>query len=129
MAYQIEALETCLYYFKNLDFQNPWIRFQTGALITIRGTILLFWYLRDNYGIDFLITSRLIQDYLERYFGELRRMGGNNTNPSALQLLYRMQRQITTLLLKDERTERQLIMQLLTKQFYLVKFLYYIYVY
>ena len=59
-----------------------------GFLININNLKLMskeLLYNNNIYNINYLLTYKLSQDHLEIYFGCIRRMGGNNTNPSPLQ--------------------------------------------
>ena len=54
----------------------------------------------EEYGVPYLKTAHTGQDFVERYFGYIRDMDGPNRYPSALQLVYRVSRDLTRTLLK-----------------------------
>ena len=60
---QIPILEKAYYYFETLKFSG-WNKFQKGALLTIRAIIGLLEYLSTEFGIDYILTSHLLQDFL-----------------------------------------------------------------
>ena len=96
---QMKIFDRLLKYLEEIKFsgQNRW---QNGMILTIKGTIELHKNLRDNYGIPYLLTSNITQDYLERKFGNLRALGGQDDNPSALQFLFRLQKDLTSTFLE-----------------------------
>lgn len=69
------------------------IPFQRGISLTCNSLPSLFNYLQDTFGHDqvkYLMTYRLNQDVLENTFSYIRRMGGNNDHPNALQFQHRL---------------------------------------
>lgn len=58
------------------------LSFQRGILSNIESLILLHNYLRNKFGIKYIITKRLCQDPLELFFGKIRAMGSND-HPSS----------------------------------------------
>ena len=58
LDYQLEVLKKCLYFFNNTNFNNPYIKFQKGAILTLNGIIELYFHLKENYGIQYLLTSK-----------------------------------------------------------------------
>ncbi|KAK3919777.1 Transposable element P transposase [Frankliniella fusca] len=53
-----------------------------GLVVTLKGTLQLLKFLtQENIGYKFLMTSRLNQDALERFFGLMRQSCGPNTHP------------------------------------------------
>ena len=75
------------------------IKFQRGAQITIKAIIALQIDLKEQYEVPCLQTARATQDFLERFFGDIRDMDSNRY-PSAAQLVYRISRNLTKTLLK-----------------------------
>ena len=76
------------------------IKFQRAGQIAINAVIALQKYMKEKYDVPFLVTYNTSQDFLERYFGEIRDMDGTNRDPSALQLIYRVSRALIRELLK-----------------------------
>ena len=58
--------------------------------------------LQANYNLPYLMTSKLNQCSLESYFSELRGQGGSNNDPTALNLTFRISRNLTCKLLQEE---------------------------
>ena len=98
---QIEALNRALHYFETMKFTGHKKKFLLGGIISIKGTIALFLILRDKYGVLYFMVQFVNQCHLERFFGILRDMGGADRHPSALHILFRIQRFVTTTLLAD----------------------------
>ena len=59
-----------------------------GIVITIQALLDLWDDVNDLPGVEFLATRRLIQDGLENLFGVIRRLCGDNTNPTPAQFRY-----------------------------------------
>jgi hypothetical protein len=55
-----------------------------GIIINLRNTFTLFEDLNKK-GLEFLLTYKLCQDFLETFFGAIRSRGGFNNNPNCLQ--------------------------------------------
>lgn len=79
-----EFLEKMTSYLKNLVFQNQ----RKISPLCVKGWIqnisalkLLWNDLKINYNFKFLLTRRLIQDFLENLFSILRSKNGNNNTP------------------------------------------------
>lgn len=51
---------------------------QKALILAGKAVPELYTYVRDKYGIDYMLTSRLNQDVLENFFSRVRRIGGNN---------------------------------------------------
>lgn len=71
--------------------------FQKGIIQNIRGLFMLLDYLKEvsNGEIKYIMTDRINQDCLERFFGYLRSKGGGmNDHPTPLQLKYRLRSSI-----------------------------------
>ena len=96
---QVNAINDIIDLYETLQFEGGRKKFQYGGIICARATIWLHKTLRDTYGVKYLLCERILQDYVEREFSILRGMGSADTNPSALHALFRLQRQITSLLL------------------------------
>ena len=97
LDYQQEILETCSYEIEKLRVYDnyhkcfssglqPW---QRGILTCSKALSLLYQSMRDQYGISFILTTRLNQDGLENLFSRLRRMGSNYTQFDAVSFTYR----------------------------------------
>ena len=69
-------------------------KFHIGGMMTINATLALYETLKSKYNIPNLKVSHLNQCYTERFFGDVRAMGGADNNPCALHILYRVQWQI-----------------------------------
>ncbi len=65
----------------------PW---QKGFLISSRSLMELFEDMREKYGVSYILTARTNQDGTENTFSVLRCMGGNYTNPTALEFVRRL---------------------------------------
>ena len=98
---QLEALNRALHYYKTMKFTGWAKKFPKGGIISIKGTIALQLTLRDKYNVPYLKVQFVNQCYLERFFGQLRDMGGADRHPSALHVLFRVQRMVTSTLLAD----------------------------
>ena len=91
---QSKVLRDGLELFRSMDFTGHEKRFVKGAIMTLIAITALHDQLRFEFGIQHFLTSLVTQDYVERFFGELRSMS-NDRNPSALHILHRLQRVIT----------------------------------
>ena len=58
---------------------------QKGMKIAISCAIKLQATLKSDYGLPYLRGTRITQDHLESFFGSIRKMGGRDVNPTALQ--------------------------------------------
>ena len=96
---QLEVLDDLMHLFNTLKFTGGRKKFQYGGLITARATLWTHKTLKDTYGVNILLVERVNQDYVERQFSIYRGMGSADTNPSALHLLYRVQRHTTSVIL------------------------------
>lgn len=56
-----------------------------GFLICLENIFPLHELLKDNYGMDYVLTHKLLQDHIENFFSAIRMRGGFNNNPSAFQ--------------------------------------------
>lgn len=56
-----------------------------GMIIALQNVFLLYEYLRKKYGLEYLLTYKLLQDHIENFFSAIRIKGGFNNNPSAFQ--------------------------------------------
>jgi len=63
--------------------------FQKGILMFINGTRYLLKILKE-YGLNYLLTSKINQDALENLFSQVRSRGGLNDHPTPLNALYRL---------------------------------------
>ena len=86
-------------FYETVEFSGGKIKFQRGGLMTARAAIWFHKCLRDTYGVKHVKMERVNQDYVEIEFSILRGMGGHDPNPTALNLLFRLQRQITSTIL------------------------------
>ena len=92
-------LEKAYHYFSTMSFTGT-NYFQAGACLTIKGILGLLEHLQTEYGVDHIYTILLTQDILERLFGKVRKSSNYDPNPSPLQFMYRLQKEITTIFLK-----------------------------
>ena len=76
------------------------IKHQRAGLMTILGSMAVQKVMEEEYGVPRLKGAKTSQDFLERKFGEIRDMDGPNRYPSALQLIYRVTRDLIRTLLK-----------------------------
>ncbi len=65
----------------------PW---QKGFLISTRSLLELFEDMKEKYGVSYILTARTNQDGTENTFSVLRYMGGNYTNPTAIEFVRRL---------------------------------------
>ena len=86
---QIEALNRALHYYETMKFTGWAKKFPKGGIISIKGTIALQLTLRDKYNVPYFKVQFVNQCYLERFFGQIRDMGGADRHPSALHILFR----------------------------------------
>lgn len=64
--------------------------FQKGIITNNQALKMLFKYLEEKYNVSYLITSKLNQDVLERFFGIIRAKGGLHDHPSPIEFKYRL---------------------------------------
>lgn len=57
----------------------------TGWRLAINCLLNLWSHLNTQFGVSFLLTSRLNQDCIENFFSQIRNKGGNRDNPDAVQ--------------------------------------------
>lgn len=62
--------------------------FQTGIISNIKALQMLYKHLKQNFGFDFIITSRINQDPLEHFFSRIRAKGSSN-HPTATEFMHR----------------------------------------
>jgi len=60
---------------EGLKLKNCRLPCQIGYLVSIEALLQLYTVLRENYGLEYLITSRVNQDCLESFFSRSRRGG------------------------------------------------------
>ena len=106
---QAEALSVAYIFiskmrFKARDQVNFCIKpFQTGLLTTINAICMLHEDLKTLYNEPLLLLLHLSQDELERFFGQIRGLGGGFClHPKALQFLQRLGQSVILILLKDK---------------------------
>lgn len=56
-----------------------------GLIISIKSVLHLAIFLFEKQSMSYLLTYKLSQDHLETFFSCIRRMGGNNNNPTCRQ--------------------------------------------
>lgn len=66
-----------------------------GLIVTLKATLGVMNFLCDNYGYEYLMTAKLNQDALERFFGMMRSACGSNDHPDS-RLFIQMFRLIST---------------------------------
>ncbi len=64
----------------------PW---QKSLVMGINAVFQLYSYLKDDFGVFYIKTSRLNQDGVENLFSRIRAMGGNSHKPGALEFRQR----------------------------------------
>lgn len=82
-----DFLAECIEVFENIEVlqcrrQPSCIQ---GFCLTMRSVIMLYEYLKANYGFDYLLTRHLNQDALENTFAIIRSKSGANANTTARQ--------------------------------------------
>ena len=98
---QIKVLKAALHMYETMKFSGWAKKFPRGGKISINGTISLHQYLKNVLNIPYLRVAILNQCWVERFFGQIRDMGGSNRHPSALHFLFKMQRKVTSCILDD----------------------------
>jgi hypothetical protein len=68
--------------------------FQKGLLIAILSLRGLFSDMSEDCGALYIMTARLNQDYLENLFSQIRGLGGQSRDPTALDFKYRIKKVI-----------------------------------
>uniref|UniRef100_T1GGK3 Transposable element P transposase n=1 Tax=Megaselia scalaris TaxID=36166 RepID=T1GGK3_MEGSC len=66
--------------------------FQKGIIMNCKALPLLFKDMEQKYGIEYILTRRLNQDYLEALFGQIRAMGFLHNHPSPLEFCSRLRK-------------------------------------
>ena len=97
---QKKVLNEALEFFETVQFTGAEKRFVKGGRITINATFALLSQLTFQHGIKYFLTSKITQDFVERFFSTIRLMS-NDRNPCALHVMYRLHRIVTTKLLED----------------------------
>lgn len=69
---------------------NSLYQFQKGLVISSQSLLKLYEMVKANFGISYLLTSRINQDALEHFFACLRQMWTCHNNPSTLFVKYRV---------------------------------------
>jgi len=69
--------------------KNSFKIFQKGILVFINGTCYFLKMLKE-YGLNYLLTSKINQDALENLFSQVRCKGGLINHPTPLNALYRL---------------------------------------
>ena len=79
---------------KNTKFGRN--KFSKGSIITVNSVINLQLYIEKNFGVKYLMTSHVDQDYVESFIGSMRLSDGRGgvRKPTYLNLNYRIQRKI-----------------------------------
>ena len=75
-----------------------------GWIKSLNAIVQLFSHLRETHDLKFLMTRRLNQDCLEKFFGVIRTKGGCCDNPTALQFSHHFKRACCTSLLMQIST-------------------------
>lgn len=68
--------------------------FQRGILVNNSALVQLCKSLKETYGNQYILTRRLQQDDLERFFGTIRSKGGLHDHPTSLEFMYRLRMSI-----------------------------------
>ena len=93
---QYARLKTFEYYMLNMKFGSNYNKFQKGSILTIVSLVSLHKYLQRKFGLKYVMTSHIDQDYVESFIGSMRLSDGRGgvRKPTYLQLNYRIQRKI-----------------------------------
>ena len=80
----------------NMKFGSNYNKFQKGSILTIVSLVSLHKYLQRKFGLKYVMTSHIDQDYVESFIGSMRLSDGRGgvRKPTYLQLNYRIQRKI-----------------------------------
>lgn len=87
-----EDSEEWIHYLKDLKDDDNTPCYKSGRKTGISGLMICLKNITDLYDLqkeyqqEYLLSYRLLQDYVENFFGSLRARGGYNDKPSALQL-------------------------------------------
>lgn len=89
---QKAVLNELAWYMENCKFGENY--FANGMLITIKSLLDLQEYLKEEFGVPYLLTHKVDQDYHEHFIGDMRSSDGRGgvRRPTALQLNYRISR-------------------------------------
>src|SRR5690349_5550310 len=70
----------------NSKYQNPQHRkplpFQNGVVVTVNSFKSLYFDLKSELNIEYLLGSKLNQDYIENWFSTLRALGRAGVSPT-----------------------------------------------
>jgi hypothetical protein len=80
----------------NMKFGSNYNKFQKGSILTIVSLVSLHKYLQRKFGLKYVMTSHIDQDYVESFIGSMRLSDGRGgvRKPTYLQLNYRIQRKV-----------------------------------
>ena len=78
-----------------LRFNGRKVQFQTAIKMAITCALKLQETLKNVYGINYLLTSRITQDSLENFFSQIRGMFGQDQRPDARAYTYRLEHHVT----------------------------------
>ena len=99
---QIAILERAKTFFETTRYDSNRIKFQAGMIKTINALIGFIKFICDRYNVPYVLLSKLTQDWIESYFGVMRGMNGPSDNPSPLELLYRIRKDLIMRFLEDQ---------------------------
>lgn len=88
--YQLSILTRIINMFQNATVKGKTFPFQTGIVISSKSVMKLYADMKDIYSVSFLLTRRVNQDSLERFFGILRQMRSAFDHPEPTNFKYRM---------------------------------------
>ena len=64
--------------------------FQNGIALACAGMKSFYSYMKENYPVSYVLTSRLNQDFIENLFSRLRGIGGTHDHPNCTEALDRL---------------------------------------
>ena len=99
---QIPILEKFVEYVDGLKFDGRRMPFQNALKLAIKTAIELQQFLQAEYGIPWLMLSKLVQDHLESLFSVVRALFGAECKPPPLDCMKRMNHIVINTLIQDD---------------------------
>ena len=88
--------------FCTIKYWGNYLDWPYGLQEAIKGFIELHADLKENYGVNSLMGSHTDQNCAESGFGQIRGMGGANTDPNPQELMQRVSRMTTLRILRHD---------------------------
>uniref|UniRef100_T1GKL7 Transposable element P transposase-like RNase H C-terminal domain-containing protein n=1 Tax=Megaselia scalaris TaxID=36166 RepID=T1GKL7_MEGSC len=84
-----------------------YMAFRPRGKKALGGGGLLLNYLKKKYNVEYILTSRLNQDYLENMFGMIRASGSQHTHPTALEFTHRLRKYLLVFLTRFLKVDHE----------------------